>query len=620
MTDYEIYIGGELVDISPGTNVGITLKASDASNILGRWVTSTNQFKLPFTKKNDLIYQKARDIRSNTTIPYKQQTIKIVAKGIEIMPRGLSYLKKSSNAYEVQAYATQEGFFRSITNKKVSDLDLSSFDGDFDPDTKMNTTEGVIFPVINYGDFDGTTIPDDTNLPSWYLHTIIDKIFEEAGYEKSGKVFTDDKYIRMIIPFSRPQFGYADSFTLPFKFAAKGNGDQFDNAPPASTRVRFQIETLESPNYNTSTSRYLGSPVVSFSDFYAQIEFTLVGDSSFDLAIYRNTASVLATVTAVGPSGVVVLDSRTLWPNGVPLGEFDYVEVIYSPFNTTLGDVTLKTRVFYNSVRTKIYTFGSEALSFGKLLPDMLQSDLILDFLVRFNLIFDEDHGVIVFKCLDDVIRDVAFAKDWTGKRVVTNENNGDDVDYTPLQYAKQNNFKYSTNDPSVNAMLGMGSIDIDNDNIDDTKDIYTSPFNNSETSFAGKINCAKIPIYDTSVTRETFDNEPGLHLLLVRQKNATEPAVNGVSAYKVAYFDDPNQDMSMSFQQAIEENYTLYRQILQRAKVVNRGYNLKALDIVDVSFLFPIFDADSHFLQNTISNFIQGTITEVELLKIGSP
>lgn len=613
--DYiELRIDGVVADVSYETLIGLTLKANDVGDPTARWIASTNQFMLPFTPKNDLIYQNARLVNSNTLTPYRKQYISIKQNGIEILTNALSYLKKADDGYEVQVFENQWGFFQAIEGKKVSDLDLSVHDDVFDPDTKMNTTSGVIFPVINYGDFDGSTIPADTNLPSFYLHTIMDRIFVEAGYMKAGKVFSKNKYLRMVIPFSRSQFGYADSFTKPLEFSAINVGDQVQASPVGGEVILFQKMVKQSDFYDIADSEYSGASVVSFQHFFAEIEWTQVGGSSFDLRIMADPATIIAQVTCPsGAGGRVVMDSRIMFPDGVPINDVNEVKVIFSPGNLTAGTVTLRTRTFYNIVQQRVYQFGVYDIAFGKLLPDMLISDLLTDFMIRFNLITRENNGTITFKSIDDVIRDVASSKDWTGKRVDVK----DDLGFTPLDYAQRNVFRYSNNDDNVNALLGSGTLTIDNDNIRSSKDIYQSPFNNAETSLKGEINVAKIPIYETSTSRSLFDEEPGLHLLLVRQKKADEPSVNGVSAYKVAYFEDALEEYSMSMQQALDDNYSLFQAILQRAKLVKREYLLKEIDIVQFTFLFPIFDKDSYFLINTIGPFVYNKTCDVEMLRI---
>jgi len=90
-----------------------------------------------------------------------------------------------------------------------------------------------------------------------------------------------------------------------------------------------------------------------------------------------------------------------------------------------------------------------------------------------------------------------------------------------------------------------------------------------------------------------------------------------GYTDYKVAYFDDPNQSYSMKLQQYLDNEYPLFVQSLQKAKVANWYYDLDETDIASFNFLKLVFDKDTYFLVNKITNFIPGIETLVTQFKV---
>lgn len=607
-----IYIGDDLLDLYPDTVVAQTLKANEVGDLSARNFDYTNQFKVPFTPNNDAIYQNARNISSQTTIPYTRQTVRIVQGGLETISNGIHVLKKASKSYEMYILSGAADFFDEIKSKKITDLDLSALTIEWDPDALMNETTGVIFPVIDYGgdSFDGTAMDSAMNLPSMYYHTIINQIFTDAGFAKSGAVFSLTKYLNLIMPFGKSTFSYDGSFVQTFDFSAIVNTNQVEVNPILGTVIDF-LEIVKTSDYFTASVYTHDNTVTMYGDFYAELTYTFSGGIGFTIEI-RSSLATLATANGTPAGGTLILDSRTLFPDGAVLQDTVAVSVITT---ATVGTITITGGKFYNNTYSKavaIPAIGDTA--FGKLLPDMLQTDLIKDFMVRFNLLAKVDGGTVYFKSVDEIITDTANGTDWTNKRANVDE---DEVTFTPLDYAQNNYFRYSHSDDLVNEVAGRGNMTVANTNIEADKDIYTSPFNNTLTELVGDVLVARIPIYDTSTDRLTFDKEPGLRLLLVRDKYSFEPTINGETAYKVAYFEDPSQTDSMSFQQLLDNHYPLFTAALQKAKVVKRKYLLTEADIANMDFFVPVFDTDSFFLKNTVGPFVPGRVCECELLKI---
>jgi hypothetical protein len=606
-----IIVNDIVLDVYPNTIIAQTIKANEVGDVKTRNVSYTNSFKIPLTENNNRVFEYANQIQSETGIPYTQIPVRQIENGIEIIRNGYLQMTQADNSYNIFILSSGYGFFNQIEGKYLVDLDLSTLIADFDPDAAMNTTTGVIFPVINYGDFDGSAMDAATNLPSTYYHTIINQIFEDAGYEKSGAIFSNAKYLNLIIPYGRKNFLYDGKFSIPFEFSAITSGSQVFVDPVFNDNIVFVNETKESIYYNSGTGRFTNSNAVTiYGDWFATLTYTFSGVFGFTVQIRKNGSTILATDNGTVAGGTIVLDSRVLFPDGVNMQQTEYIEVM---FTTTTGTVTITSGNFYNSVRSNIAVVPGNAIDYGKLLPDVTQKEIITDFAVRFGLILEEKDGNVYCKSLDEIILDKANALDWTNKNVTRK----DSISFTPLDYAQNNYFDYSNTDELIDKVFGRGNLAVSNANSQLDKSIFQSVFNNTATILVGTVLTAKIPIYDTSTSRDIFDDEPGIRLLLVRDKYSYEPTINGETSYKVAYFEDPNQTYTMAFNQFIEDAYYYFGLSLQKAKVPSREYLLTDIDISEFSFLYPVFDKDSYFLVNTIKNYVSGKITGVELFKI---
>lgn len=606
-----IIVNDIVLDLYPNTIITQTIKANEVGDVKTRNVSYTNSFKIPLTENNNLIFEYANQIQSETGIPYAQIPVRQIENGIEIIRNGYLQMTQADNSYNIFILSSGYGFFNQIEGKYLVDLDLSALIADFDPDATMNTTTGVIFPVINYGDFDGSSMDANTNLPSTYYHTIINQIFEDAGYEKSGAIFSNAKYLNLIIPYGRKNFLYDGKFSIPFEFSAITSGSQVFVNPVLNDNIDFVNETKESTYYNSGTGRFTNSNAVTiYGDWFATLTYTFSGGIGFTVQIRKNGATILATANGTVAGGTIVLDSRVSYPNGVTMQQTEYIEVI---FTGTTGTVTITDGNFYNSIRSNIAVVPGNAIDYGKLLPDVTQKEIITDFAVRFGLILEEKDGTVYCKSLDEIILDKANALDWTNKNVTRK----DSISFTPLEYAQNNYFDYSNTDELIDKVFGRGNLAVSNANAQLDKSIFQSVFNNTATILVATVLAAKIPIYEASTTRDIFDNEPGIRLLLVRDKYSYEPTINGETSYKVAYFEDPNQTYTMDFNQFLEDAYYYFGLSLQKAKVPSREYLLTDIDISEFSFLYPVFDKDSYFLVNTIKNYVSGKMTSVELFKI---
>lgn len=634
-----LYIGNDLVDLAPGTVIAQTLKRNEVGDLTARSVSFTSTFRFPFTPTNNRIYQHANKVNSESTLPYQKQTAKLVQNGIETIQKGVHYLRQVSESYEAYILHNVADFFDQLGNKTLNDLDFEGVNGsweDGDIENYRNTSSGVVAPVMDYGNFTPGTpaINVSQYLPSVYYKTIIDKIFEQAGYDKSGTVFSNAKYLKQIIAYSRTSFSYGSKFANDRSASATVVTPQSIPTPGTGVKVIFSNTVIQDPKgFWDGSDDY--TPIDADTNANNKVLFGIDVLITIDITVAGGTVDIILNLTGFGTyisltnkgTGVHTINSKDLTGGDVVAAVEGQSLSVQIATNSGTPSVTVNAgSVVFNCSGLPIVNsggFGSGSfVYFNELLPDMLQRDFMKDFMVSFGLLPSESGNTVVFKSLNEIIRDKANAKNWTSKRV----RRPDRIRFTPLEYAQTNYFKYDNQGDTfdhngteieINGDLGTGSFDLSNDNIANEKTIYTSPFNNTLTELYGGIMMARIPI---NGSRLAFENEPGLRKLLVRDKYSFEPNVvylgPSFNDYLVAYFDSPDEDFTMRWDQFLNDHYSDLIASLNKAKVITRSYTLSTVDIITIDFFTPIFDTDGYYLVNEVKGFVPGNVTDVELLK----
>lgn len=636
MTDTIVYVSDQVIDLSPGTVIAQSIKRLNIGDLSTRSVNHTNLFKGPFTENNNRIYQYANDVRSKTTVPYSIQPTRVVQSGIELIRDGVHYMKRAKDQYEVYILSNAAAFFDAIGDKKLNELNFVGINGSWNNNDIENyraTTSGIVAPVMDYGNYNPVTnaIGVSDYLPSIYYHTLISLIFEQAGYEPVGDVFTNEKYLKQIIAYSREEFRYDEDFVNQRSASARVVVSQSIPTPGAGVNVVFG-ETLvqDETGYWDGVDQYIISdpdPAASGKILFAvdvmvALNITVAG-GTVDISL-RDQGGTAATITNVG-TGVHTINSKDFSLGDIAFlaEEGGNIRVRIST-NSGAPSVTINEGSIVFTPLNYVGTGSGSHTYFNHLMPDMLQKDLIKDFLVCFGLLPFESDGVINCKSIKSLINDKANAKDWTEKR---DSEFKDDIVFTDSNYAQTNFFKYSTAEDSfdhggilirINKDLGNGSFTIANTLLTLEKTVYSSPFNNTLTEIYGGIMMARIPI---NGLRTEFENEPGLRKLLVRDQYSFEPAVDystpNLNGYLVAYFESPDEELSLNFTQFIDDWYSELSASLQELKIVTRKYNLNELDILSLNDHLLIYDTDSYYLINEVKNFVPENRTDVELFKV---
>lgn len=653
MNNTRIVIGDIDLDLPDNFVIAQNLQAANVGDLAVRRLNVTSTVTVPDTPTNQSVYEQSNKVQSTTSVPYVKRNAKLIQNGIEVISKGVENIQSSGNGFSIYIQSGTKDFFDAIGEKSLNDL--SGFkNGNYTNDTALKTnTSGIQMDVVYPGQLFGDS---NTVRPFYFIGymDVIDRIITDAGYTSSGAIFSDAKYLNMIVgAMGSTKRGYSDRFVDDRSVSVTKTTPQAFNVTTGGNGVKITFDNTikggTSPlGYWDGTSKYLAND----TDFPAwtvtqgrlfllrvkvSITITVAGGKTVDVVFGDNAIDSSTTyagtsnnpyVAANVGSGTYTFDTDVLNPNNSFMkngpAEFMTLSVQYrsgaSPVAVTVSSASMTIEPY------GIYDVGNATgqwIYFSDILPNIKQKDLFKDFAIRAGLIFDESNGVLTAKGIDEIIADRSNALDWSNKRDMTKN---DYITYTPFTYAQINNFLYTPADGNVNELAGSASIDIANTNIATSKTIYKSIAQVFNPIIIGGVSTVHVPIYDNTDIElgNVSNNDPGFVLLLSRSNYASDTTVTDAkwgaqSVYRTAYFDDDMQPYSMNWEEFLDDHYDLFGSALQKAKLVKRDYYLTETDIAGFNFMLPVFDTDTYYIVNKIYNFIPGRITEVDLFKVST-
>ena len=635
MNNKEVYINGRLVDLDEAKSpIRLTYSVNNLGELKDRQAYSTNSFKLPPTQNNIDICGYPNNPEIIGLQPYRKNTAKIVQNGIEILVDGIAIITSSSiTDINVQILSGLKGFFDTLGEKKLKDLDLSEWDHIWELETvalSQENTEGYIYPVIDYGGLSDTEKRADTRQlrPATFRKTIIEQMAIDAGYTISGSYSAYQKYIDSIVPFTNDKFEHSEEFiNQPNTFSSVArsvNGQQMLNdfrdgtfvftdysttdpgnnwdgdeytAPITlkvkaklsySIRIRDQYKGGAVPSITIRLQKYNGSTWNTFAEntHIAQGEFTdhdyldQVIENSIDLS----TGNKIRVVWHSEPATDRVYG--LLFPNAIIDIKYEPVEVLYE-----------------------------QEVQLAATLPDITQKNFFKDFLQQFGLIVipDNYNKSLLLINMEDVYNNKPNAYDISDKLFNSVDNNSFSLD----NYGIRNLAKYKDDDNVVDG-LGDGVFYLDNQTLEDEATVIDSIFSATENiNKMGGIQVAVIKkIEDVEVSSE-FKIKTQPRILLNSLLNTDFTFFDATGTQTAFTISVPKFD-GLSYERLIDENYGEIIRMLYRPYLVTKEILLSETDIANIDWSIPVYDKKtaSYYYKNQIT-YQQGSLSTISLIRM---
>jgi hypothetical protein len=184
-----------------GSDIVLTRAANNLTDLQSRQGDFTEVFELLPTHNNLQLIDNANEVTSTSNKPYININGYIEVDGEQI--EGLFQLVSVGDVLRVRFFSGNTDFWQIIGNKKLRDLDLNVLNHQWllpNIVASLTATSGYKYTATDYG---GVQIGTDTldaqkMLPSVFIHTIMEAIVNQSGYTKTGGVWTESEYLRLL--------------------------------------------------------------------------------------------------------------------------------------------------------------------------------------------------------------------------------------------------------------------------------------------------------------------------------------------------------------------------------------------------------------------------------------
>lgn len=647
--DFDLYEGEQIVQTSSIFNLkDITSRSGDY----------TNEFSMPLTNNNRSLIEFADFVPSINTLPYKKLTVEIIIDELTFKT-GFIEITGINESINAKFYSGNSVFYDLVKSIYVNDLDWSQYDHIWNLSNAVASSVnlyGYVYPIINYN---GQVLAGDVLdvryvLPSTYLRTVLDLMYERFGYTAIYNFDTSD----------------LDCATLPFANKNPIVSDQviLDNSVDGSNDADFGVSTRVSLSYDQLKSDYVysfdtpstqisqrirvnifaagtGSNWNSIGSEYNTViggiyNYTLfldmintdpgipdpwrpytfsdvdpadISSTSYpDLYIgYHNTEirfirNIAGTETVIDQ---VNIGSASTITGSIQLNQGDTLYVLVVSYGNviykTIGGVSGS--FFFNASPTikqdctlliemqPELIFGGQ-ITYSLMLPKIKCSDFLRDQCIRFGFLLDinEDSKTINLRRFDDVTKNIPINKNWTLKR---DKSKKPDIKFKYDTYAQLNYFKHKEDKSVINTPNGSEyNLVIQNKNLESKKDFYISPFGVTENNlFFGEIT-SYINLYDTSENRFNKNVQP--RILFTEQAAHQFKFTDGtttssyINAIRCWFIDQDIPQLCMGFGiSLIDKNSKTIVNTLQNLRIVTDDYNLNIIDVKGIDYFIPIYD-----------------------------
>jgi len=631
MNTKEVYLNDILLDLDEANNpIRLIYAVNDLGELKDRQAYSTNTFKLPNTQNN----RKACGLPDIAQLigvePYRNNRAKIVQNGIEIMANGIGIITASGANIQLQILSGLIGFFDLLADKKISDLDLSDYDHVWNLATVANSqsnTEGFIYPIIDYGSLSDTErkAKAEQLRPATFRKTILERIVSETGYTISGLPLSYPKYLTSLIPFTNDKFTHGKAYSdllAQYKTSARNTANFVIDSGQLNNTIQLNDDAATDP-YNSWSGTQFVAPItaryrISFKYTLEAAKITAFGSTpELFTSIKVNGTDQAGNMNTVmlAPGDIQVFENQELTIEiGLQSGDVVLINALQQPATNRLYAFYRAGAEFKADVIVEDVIYGSE-VQLEATLPDITQKNFFKEFLQNFGLIVipNNYNKELLLINMEEVYANKPNAQDITSKLIDTE----DEITYSFNGYGINNYGKYKEDD-AVPDGTGDGVIVLDNLTLTDNVTLFTSVFAASvSVNKLGGVEVSEIKKIEDSTVSLDFKTKTQPRILLNRIVNGQfliedqfgSTVVNSVS---VPLFT------GLSYSELFTDNYPEIKRMLFRPFLVSKTILLKEIDIANIDWRIPVYDAKSasYYYKNQIS-YIQGNVSEISLIRM---
>lgn len=623
----EIYISDKKLDLKPADTIALTKQINDIAEIQKRQADYTNQFTIPKTPNNVQIFEYLNIAGNQSTKPYKYSDVRLLSNGIPIASRGIAIISETKNQkeYQLHIYAGNYDLFSKIADKYITDLDWADLVHVFNDTTwslsKANTS-GYIYPIadtlngklvdkaaatVGYSD----AVSLEYQVPHVFIHTIWQRIFDEAGLEYYGNFLTGTEFLNELVV-ADSNIVDADSYSV--------------SATPNAL------------GFNTNDDRLVADFYVSKTGYWlleSSVKLSMNKNSDIWFRIKKN--GTLIFQNKVADENTSAQDYELNLSEEFLFNYNDHIEIFIGfVFCSACGwpNQSDGTLVSYTSsaIITSRFPFN-DTIDFSEYLPKIKQIDFLRAIMQQWGLLYRLDNsGKYHFTTIEELLTGVEGTTDLSDKlQSETSET------YRIGNYGLRNIFKYNYYDKDK---LGAGYADseivTDIDNVEKEATIMDSIIEacGDYLSFREFNKLASVHSYENT---ESDDTKPEIFKLTGGDKlktlmlkritltsNLSAVYINNMGTYTNV---STSAGVVMPFVQfsnlywniLINDRYKAFSRMIQKPLKKKVFIWFTPVDVYHLNMFNIIYlrQYQSFFYLNKINNFIAGKPSDCELIKI---
>lgn len=602
-------IGSTVCDIDDGEVIAQTKQVNDIAEMQDRQSDFTASFKIRKTRAMRALFELSGEVGSNTNFPYTTQTARLVQDGIEMISYGVVVLEKADEQYYyISILSGNLNFFKAIEGKKISDLSLPDAVHTWDAQTQANShalTHDYLYPALEPSD-DAGIIPltDDGTRAEVYggwiwpfvkIKAIWDEIFVNAGFTCSGKILTDDKFLKTYMPIT----SLKPTNTAEFLYSLHWSGvvtiadhDILPGGDVINGTALFGTGHYIAPFDGSYTFQVTTVFPTSYPAIY--LFKNGVEDSTFVMTYEDPTHSTHEiTVTLVAGDDITFHTSgNTLYEYTIAVTKIDATKIGYtSPVNCATNLPAMTQTEFIKMVCN---LFG--------LIPDAKARGRNVNFF-NYSVLYDN----------------ITLSRDWS---YYLSEKQ-DEVVFKFGDYAQNNYMRYKDSDDVIEN-TGIGTLQVNDLTLPIKKDVVSLPVSSTDEVLVltdQRLSRIDFNKYDTKT--DSYSQNENIDPRLVYISTSTgktfgfRDALTGGTSYDVS---DPKKATSAEIAfSSMGIYYAGLSRMLTKTNLRKAKFNLPAYEVAGFRHDIPIYlrQYKAYFYVNKITNYVVGKLCTIELIKL---
>jgi hypothetical protein len=408
MISTEIYIENYQVDLVEDISTDFTYTIDDIKEFGSKNTSYSKTISLPGTAKNNQIFGFVFDLGNanvtNDGLPNvnsnfnaaKTAQCRILIDKIQIFKGVLRLLEIVNESgkieYQCNVYGDLGGFISDLGNKKLEDLDFSSYNETWTHEHITASWDsvsgyGVYYPLIDIGSVTNNDLDFQYQAfkPALYVREYLQKILAGTGYSWDFPLLDTDLIKRLIIPCNQKILSKYSNLAL----AANPTSNTYNNP----SNIHYTATTLGNFTLNGGQDQFTYTPASPMSDdiqctIFGQINSVISG-TSVTFSLYKN-ASILKQQT-ISFSSLPIVYSVDLSISGITFNQNDVLRVGISSNVTQIQQYGGQLNITSLLPSTVNIGYG-DVISMNDAIPHgIYQKDFFISICKMFNLYIYDD-------------------------------------------------------------------------------------------------------------------------------------------------------------------------------------------------------------------------------------